>query len=141
MTVPREPQDERREAFLQQANVAVLGTVDARGRPHGAPVWYLYDDGVFRVSTDRGSQKHRNIEHNPNISLVIDRPTMPYYAVMIQGTAEIGPAFSDADHLRLSVRYLGEELGKRYAERAEQPETIALTIRPRKVAIFDPMGG
>jgi hypothetical protein len=39
------------------------------------------------------------------------------------------------------VRYLGEELGKRYAERSGQPETISLTIRPRKIAIFDPMGG
>jgi PPOX class probable F420-dependent enzyme len=112
--------DDKRETFLRQANVAVLGTVDARGRPHGAPVWYLYDDGIFRINTDRGSQKHRNIERNPNISLVIDRPAMPYYAVMIQGTAEIGPPLPDADHLKLSVRYLGEELGKRYAKRSGQ---------------------
>ena len=48
--------DDERETFLRQANVAVLGTVDVRGRPHAAPVWYLYD-GVFRISTSDGSQK------------------------------------------------------------------------------------
>lgn len=134
--------DEEREAFLREANVAVLSTVDSRGRPHAAPVWYLYDDGVFRISTGAGSKKHKNIEANPNISLVIDQRVLPYYAVMVQGTAEIGPAFSDEDGLRLAVRYLGEELGKRYAQSQTATEdSVSLTIKPRKVIVYDPMPG
>jgi PPOX class probable F420-dependent enzyme len=133
--------DEEQEAFLREANVAVLGTVDLRGRPHAAPVWYLYDDGVFRISTGDGSQKHRNIAANPNISLVIDQRALPYYAVMVQGTAEIGPAFSDEDRLRLAVRYLGENLGTRYAESSDAEASVSLTIRPRKVIVYDPMPG
>ena len=133
--------DDERETFLQQANVAVLGTVDARGRPHAAPVWYLYEDGVFRISTGDGSQKHRNILANPNISLVIDQRALPYYAVMVQGTADIGLAFSDEDSLRLAVRYLGEDLGSRYAERTDAEASVSLTIRPRKVIVYDPMPG
>ena len=133
--------DEEREAFLREANVAVLSTVDARGRPHAAPVWYLYDDGVFRISTGDGSQKHRNILANPNISLVIDQRALPYYAVMVQGTADIGPAFSDEDSLRLAVRYLGENLGERYAGRTDAEASISLTIRPRKLIVYDPMPG
>ena len=134
--------DEEREAFLRGANVAVLSTVDSRGRPHAAPVWYLYDDGVFRISTGAGSQKHRNIVANPNISLVIDQRELPYYAVMVQGTAEIGPAFSDEDSLRLAVRYLGEQLGKGYAESQRGNEaSVSLTIKPRKVIVYDPMPG
>ena len=133
--------DDKRETFLRQANVAVLGTVDARGRPHAAPVWYLYDNGVFRISTGDGSQKHRNILANPNISLVIDQRALPYYAVMVQGTADIGPAFSDEDSLRLAVRYLGENLGARYAERTDAEASVSLTIRPRKVIVYDPMPG
>jgi PPOX class probable F420-dependent enzyme len=133
--------DDERETFLRQANVAVLGTVDARERPHAAPVWYLYDDGVFRISTGDGSQKHRNILANPNISLVIDQRALPYYAVMVQGTAHIGQAFSVEDSLRLAVRYLGENLGARYAERANAEASVSLTIRPRKVIVYDPMPG
>src|SRR3990172_10761990 len=65
--------DKERDAFLAESNVAVLATVDARGRAHAAPIWYLYDDGVFIMSTGRGSQKHRNIEGNPEVTRVVDR--------------------------------------------------------------------
>lgn len=131
--------DDDRQAFLRRANVAVLGTVDRQGRPHATPVWYLYDDGEFRISVGRGGQKHRNIEANPNISLVIDSRDLPYFAVMIQGTAEIGPRFSEEDRLRLAVRYLGEDLGKRYTESTSGEDSVTLRIRPRKVMEFNPM--
>jgi PPOX class probable F420-dependent enzyme len=132
--------DEDREAFLREAHLAVLSTVDSRGRPHAAPVWYLYDDGVFRISTSAGSQKHKNIEANANISLVIDQRELPYYAVMVHGTAEIGPAFSDEDGLRLAIRYLGEQLGTQYAgSQRGNEEAVSLVIKPRKVIVYDPM--
>ena len=54
--------NEAQEAFLREGNVAVLATVDRRGRAHAAPIWYIYADGVFVMSTGRGSQKHRNID-------------------------------------------------------------------------------
>ena len=72
------------EEFLAEANVAILATVDRQGRPHAAPIWYLYEDGALVISTGRGSQKHRNIEANPEVTLVVDRRTLPYYAVMVQ---------------------------------------------------------
>ncbi len=127
------------DEFLHKANVAVIGTVDAKGRPHGAPIWYLYVDGVFRVSTGRGSQKHRNVEANANISLVIDTKQLPYYAVMVQGEAEVKGPLSEEDRLTLAVRYLGEDIGKRYAEMTagNHDETITLHIRPRKVTVYD----
>src|SRR2546425_8863541 len=117
-----------REQFLKEANIAVLSTVDAAGRPHSAPVWYLYDNGVFTISTGRGSQKHRNIERNPEVSLVIDSRTVPYYALMISGRAEIGPPFSPDERLRLAVRYLGEEMGRRYIEMTRGEDSISLSI-------------
>jgi PPOX class probable F420-dependent enzyme len=122
-----------REEFLQQANVAVLTTVDRKGRPHGAPVWYLYDDGVFVISTDRGSQKARNIESNADVCLVIDQRTVPYFAVMVHGRAELGPALSAGERLHLAVRYLGEERGRAYVTRVPAGDGITVRIRPRKV--------
>jgi PPOX class probable F420-dependent enzyme len=131
--------DAEREEFLAKPQVAVLGTVDAKGRPHGAPVWYLYDDGVFRISTGKGSIKHRNVQANPNISLVIDTKQLPYLAVMVQGEAEIAGPMSDADALRLATRYLGEDVGKRYIEMtaSDHDNTVTLTVRPRHVAVYD----
>ena len=127
---------EERDAFLAESNVAVLATVDRRGRPHGAPIWYLYDDGTFVMSTGRGSQKHRNIEANPEVTLVVDRRTLPYYAVMASGAVEIGPPLSNDDRLRLVRRYLNEEQARRYMERIAGEDSVSLRLKPRKLIEF-----
>ena len=129
------------EEFLAEANVAVLATVDRRGRPHAAPVWYLYQGGQFLISTDRGSQKHRNIEANPEITLVIDRRTLPYYAVIARGKAEIGPRFTGEERLRLAVRYLGEEMGRAFVASVSGEETVSVRLSPRKLIEFDGRAG
>lgn len=134
-------QQQPRDDFLRQANVAVLASVDSKGRAHAAPIWYLYDDGVFIISTGRGSQKHRNVEANPEVTLVIDERVVPYYAVMARGTAKIGPALSPEDHLRLATRYLGEDLGRRYAERTSGGDSVTIRLRPRKLIEYSGRAG
>ena len=132
---------EERDAFLAESNVAVLATVDRRGRAHAAPIWYLYDDGVFVMSTGRGSQKHRNIEANPEVTLVVDQRTLPYYAVMARGAAEIGPPISNDDRLRLVRRYLNEEQARRYMERTSGEDSVSLRLKPRKLIEFSGRAG
>src|SRR3970040_77731 len=96
-----------REEFLKQANVAILATVGPAGA-HAVPIWYLYEDGVFLMSTGRGPKKHRDLERTPNVTLVADRRTLPYYAVMARGTVEIGPGLDLATRRRIAGRYLTE---------------------------------
>ncbi|MCH8026347.1 MAG: TIGR03618 family F420-dependent PPOX class oxidoreductase [Chloroflexi bacterium] len=127
--------------FLREANVAVLATVDGQGRPHAAPVWYLYEDGDLIVSTGRGSQKHRNIERNPNVTLVADRRTLPYFAAMLSGRAEVGPPLSDAKRLELATRYLGEEMGRAYVASTEAGSSVTIRLRPDKVIEFNGRAG
>jgi PPOX class probable F420-dependent enzyme len=128
-------QQEDRDEFLKQANVAVLATVGPGGRAHAAPIWYLYDD-VFLMSTGRGSQKHRNVERHPEVTLVVDDRSVPYYAVMVQGAAEIGPRLSDDARLRMAVRYLGEELARAYIARVSGDDSVTIRLRPRRFIEF-----
>ena len=127
---------EDREAFLREPNVAVLATVDSKRRAHAAPIWYLYEDGVIVMSTGRGSQKHRNIEANPEVTLAVDRRTLPYYAVMAQGAVEVGPPLSQDERRRMAVRYLGEELATAYLARVQGEDSVSLRLRPRKLIEF-----
>jgi PPOX class probable F420-dependent enzyme len=129
--------NEEQATFLAEANVAILSTVDGQGRPHAAPVWYLFDDGEIVVSTGRESQKHVNIQRNSEVALTVDRDTLPYYAVTVLGTAELGPRLSEDDRLRLAVRYLGEDLGRRYVESTQGEDSISFRIRPRKVLEYN----
>jgi PPOX class probable F420-dependent enzyme len=130
-----------REEFLKQPNLAVLTTVDAKGRPHGAPIWYLYDEGVFVISTGRGSQKHKNLTANPNVCLVIDKRSLPYFVVMAHGRVEIGAPLSSDDRLRMAVRYLGEEVGRRYVERTSEEDSITVRLRPRRIVEYHGRAG
>ena len=133
--------NEPRDQFLSEANVAVLATVDRRGRAHAAPIWYLYDDATFIISTGRGSQKHRNVEANPNISLVIDKRVVPYYAVMASGQAEIGKPLTADERLRLAVRYLGEDIGPRYIERTSGEDSLTIRLKPTKLIEYNGRAG
>jgi len=130
-----------REAFLKQANLAVLTTAGADGRPHGAPVWYLYDDGVFVISTGRGSRKHKNLLANPSVCLVIDKRTLPYYVVMAHGRVELGPSLAAADRLRLAARYLGEEAGRLYVERTPGEDSVTVRLRPERIVEYHGRAG
>jgi PPOX class probable F420-dependent enzyme len=132
---------EDRESFLNEANVAILATVARGGRAHAVPIWYIYEDGVFIMSTGRGSQKHRNIEAHPDVMLVLDRRTLPYYAVMVQGAAEIGPALSQEERRRIAVRYLGEELVEGYMARVAGGDSVSIRLQPRKIIEFHGVAG
>lgn len=125
-----------REHFLRQPHLAVLATIDADGRPHAMPIWYLYEGGLFLMSAGRNSRKHRNVTRNPLATLVIDQRTLPYRAVMVQGTVEIGPRLDLDARLRLAKRYLGDEQGQVYVESHLDEDSITLRLRPERVVEY-----
>lgn len=132
---------EDREAFIREPHVAVLATVDSKGRPHAMPIWYLYEDGVFIMSSGRGSQKHRNIERNPQASLVIDRRDVPYYAVMVRGTAEIGPPLDEDATRRMAERYLDADEARRYLAATAGHDSISIRLIPDDILEFHGQAG
>jgi len=133
-------QEEKRDEFLKEPNVAVLATVGPGGA-HAAPIWYLYEGGVFIMATGRGSQKHRNIERNPEVTLVVDQRALPYYAVMARGRAEIGSRLSEEERLRMAVRYLGDELARLYIARASGEDSLSIRLRPRRLIEYHGRAG
>ena len=44
-----------------------IGSTRPDGRPHVAPVWGVWMDGVLYFSTDRSSRKSRNLAINPHV--------------------------------------------------------------------------
>ena len=117
-----------RERLFSDANVAILATVDSKNRPHGMPIWYIYQDGIFVMSASGTSQKVRNIHRTGNATLVIDRREAPYHAVMIRGRAEIGPAPDDDWRLKIAIRYLGEERGNAYVSQGSSDNSVTITM-------------
>ena len=122
-----------RDRFLSEPHVAILATTGPGKRAHAVPVWYLYEEGRFIMSAGAGSQKVRNIERQGQATLVVDQREVPYYAVMVRGTAQIGPPISEELRLRLAVRYLGEELGRAYVARGTANDSVTIYLQPVNV--------
>ena len=119
-----------REEFLKQPHIAVIATVDPRGQPHATPVWYLYQDGAFIIGIERGSRKHRYLEANPRVTVLVDRREPPYRFVMAQGRAEVVPSLSEELRFGLAVHYMGEEEGRRYFEETADIDFVTIRLRP-----------
>lgn len=68
--------------------VAHLGTC-AEGRPHVAPVWYRYADGVVEFTTT--GRKLADIRGNSHVALSIQRDDdgVPRWMAVLRGTATV----------------------------------------------------
>ncbi len=126
-----EPTSQQR-AFLEQENVAILATTGPGNRAHAMPVWYIYEDGQILLGAGANSQKRHNIDRNGQATLVIDRREQPYYALMVQGTAEIGPAAPPETRLKIATRYLGEQRAREYIEQTAGGDSISIRLTPQK---------
>ncbi|WP_114575625.1 pyridoxamine 5'-phosphate oxidase family protein [Saliphagus sp. LR7] len=93
-------------------------------RPHVAPIWYRYEDGVVEFVT--GGKKLENVRANPRVSLSIERSEdgVGQWHVVLFGTATV---ITDKEELwagrtRLFQRYRGRE--PTLEEDGEPPEAL-----------------
>ena len=119
---------QKQAAFLEESNICVIATASASGQPQATPVWYLYDGGVITLLIEKESQKHRNLSANPKISLAFDRRERPYYALMVNGTAELDSGVTYNEIHRLATRYLGEEAGREYADASDMDNLLFVRL-------------
>ena len=75
---------------LLSAQVAVLGTIGASGRPQLTATWFLAEGDTVKLSLNTTRQKVKNLQANPAVSLLIPG-TPPYRYVELRGEAEITP--------------------------------------------------
>ena len=124
------------EQFLSLPLVAVIGTVDERGRPRSAPIWFHWEEGFAYMFTSRATLKWRNLHRFPQASLCVDWREPPYRSVVMDGPVEeVERPLYDLV-LSMAVRYYGEEKGRAFAEgyRGDHPDIAVFRISPRNIA-------
>ncbi len=123
---------EERTAFLAAPYTAVLATVDPHGRAHAVPVWYRFADGAFRIITDRGSAKHRNIQRTGRATLCIDERDGAFAHLTAEGPVEdVGPVTYE-ERLALHTFYRGPERAKAIVDRGGHERMVLLILRPER---------
>ena len=110
MSVP----DEVEELIADAPLSAHLATA-ADNRPHVAPVWYGYRDGVVSVLTT--GKKLKNIQANPRVAVSIEKQgdDGPEWSVSLLGTATV---VEDTDRTRAARKRV---FGK-YRETGDEEE-------------------
>jgi nitroimidazol reductase NimA-like FMN-containing flavoprotein (pyridoxamine 5'-phosphate oxidase superfamily) len=95
------------ELIASEPVVAHLATC-SDNRPHVAPLWYRYTDGVIEILTT--GQKLANIRENPRVALSIqnDEDGIPQWMVSLRGTATI---IDDEEKRREANHHLNRKYG------------------------------
>jgi PPOX class probable F420-dependent enzyme len=119
--------------FLNKPRIAHLATSSRNGRPRVSPVWYVFEDGEFYLTTRLGRLKGRHIQSNPFVALSIATDERPYRAVCAFGKATILRKNRDEWLKRISFRY-GKQEGRRWLANAiKEPDRVALVLKPERI--------
>ncbi len=112
--------------FLDESHVAHLVTLRPNGKPHVAPVWYVWDADRAVVMAGQDAIKVKNIRRNPAVSLSIDAAQRPYHYVIIEGLATVTRDDLERQVRRICVRYDGPERGEAFARELLAEERMVL---------------
>ncbi|MGJ3238060.1 MAG: PPOX class F420-dependent oxidoreductase [Anaerolineae bacterium] len=124
-------------AFLMDTmRTGKVATVRADGRPHLAPIWYIYEEGKLYFNTWHESVKGQNITRDGRISICVDEEQPPFAFVIIEGSAEVVPV-TPAERLtwstRLARRYMGDDLAEQYGQRNGVEGELLICVTPDKI--------
>ena len=117
---------------------AHLATTDPDGYPRITPLWFLYEDGAFRMTSVEGQPHLRNIDADPRAAICVDveerqardghRPNRRFRA---QGRAELARDKDGTWTRRITQKYLpGDEAA---ADRRSSMPRVVITLRPERL--------
>jgi nitroimidazol reductase NimA-like FMN-containing flavoprotein (pyridoxamine 5'-phosphate oxidase superfamily) len=139
-TYPQKPPFTPNElvAFLNEAPVARLCSMNPDGTIHIAAVYFKYDNGDLLIGTQEVTHKVRNIKHNPNVTVLIDNQAPPWKGVLIYGEAELD--YEDVVAKRISIfeRYMpAENARKLAADLANSYTPVVIRVKPKRMTSYD----
>ncbi|MGI8855280.1 MAG: PPOX class F420-dependent oxidoreductase [Thermomicrobiales bacterium] len=121
-------------ALIDVPRVGVLGTTNEDGAPLLTPIWYARDGDELWLVLSPDGPKTRNMRRDPRVTfLIMDESGYTYVA--IRGTACLESGEEGAKPREMAIRYLGEEKGRRFAERDYIKGEIVCRITPEKVRL------
>ncbi len=118
--------------LLEEPVTASLATVLPNGQPQVTPVWCDLEDGLIRVNTVKGRQKHKDMVERPQVTLMVIDPQNPYRYLEVRGrVARIAEEGADAHIDLLAKQYMGVD---RYPYHDPAQTRVIAYIEPVKVS-------
>jgi PPOX class probable F420-dependent enzyme len=135
-------------AFLDAPRTAVLCSIGRDGVPHPMPMWYALDDGgAVVMTTFKKSQKVRNLERDPRVSLVVEEGASypELRGVVVYGKVELLPGVDEVVAIleRITRARGGAAAGGatdaavREGLRRTAPKRVGLRVRSQRYVSWD----
>lgn len=118
---------------LAGSQISTLATISPDGRPQLSAVWFLFEDGTFRISLNTKRQKVKNLRRNPACTLFVIDFANPSRYLEVRGDAELSP---DEDYV------FADRLGAKYGADVRTIDApgdtrVAVTIKPTRINAVD----
>jgi PPOX class probable F420-dependent enzyme len=137
---------EEQKAFLAGSKTMILCSISASGVPHPMPMWFgIEPDGAIVMTTFTKSQKIRNLERDPRVSLLVEagEEYKDLKGVVIYGDAELVPDTDKVIDILLAVTMRSGAVGANADEsvragmRGTASKRTGIRVRPQKVVTWD----
>lgn len=124
-----------REGFLAQPHVGIVSIAEAGRAGLVAPIWYGYtpERGVWLITAET-SRKGKLLAQSRRFALCVQNAEPPAYQyVSVEGpVVEVRSAALEEDYRPMAHRYLGPELGDRFADGAYTGHDLLYVMRPER---------
>ena len=92
--------------FLRTAHTLILSTIRKSGAPLATPLWFLYENGCFYVSTLRKSAKMGHIRRDPRVCVLVEdgKHYLDLRAVVASCTAEVVEDRAEFDRIDAAIK-------------------------------------
>ena len=121
--------------LLELPLVAVLATYRRDGTVLLSPVWHEWRDNGFNVVTGPRDVKARHLRRDPRASIVVCDDDPPYRGLELRASAHLSTPDDRTIVRRIAKRYLGTEVGERYAETAG--DDLLIRLEPGELRAWD----
>ena len=131
------PFGERVARRLRDERLVWLTTVNAKGTPQPAPVWFLWDESTmtFLIYSRADAKRLEHLQQNVRVALNFDGNGMGGDIIVFTGQAQMNTDDPSADQFPSYVEKYRDFIANRY----ETPEkfaaiySVALRIHPRVI--------
>jgi nitroimidazol reductase NimA-like FMN-containing flavoprotein (pyridoxamine 5'-phosphate oxidase superfamily) len=118
---------------------AHLATFDPTGFPRVIPLWFIWEDEIFYLSSGPRSRHVQDLARDPRAGLCItveeDQTRTgyrPFRQIMVQGYAQVQPDLDGKWACKLIRKYIAGRAGEvRVKLEAEKPHVV-ITLRPER---------
>ena len=124
---------------LNLAIPAHLATLDPAGFPRVIPIWFLWEEGIFYLSSGPQSRHVQDLARDPRAGLCItveegqtETGYRPFRQIMVRGCAHLQPDTDASWAGKLIGKYIPGEVGVRRAKLEAGKPHVVIVLRPER---------